>query len=174
MTPKKKLMLVIDADIAHSTGKSDHPVSSNCRNFLEAVRENGHKLIMTKEIRDEWNRHQSNYSTRWRALMVSRKQVNMIRIDENKKTESDLPNWGLTDKQEKIALKDCHLIDAALQSGKIVASGDNTARDVFSVASKKEKKLRTLIWVNPKDGKTELANWIKGLENQRKEWFLYN
>lgn len=166
--------MVIDADIAHSAGESDHPISSNCRNFLEAVKENGHQLVMTKEIRDEWNRHRSVYSTRWSVLMVSRKQVKMIRIDENKKTESDLPNWGLTDKQKKIALKDCRLIDAALQSGKIVASGDKKARDVFSIASEKEKKLRTLIWVNPKEGKTELTNWIKGLENQQKEWFLYN
>jgi len=165
-------MLVIDADIAHSAGESDHPVSGNCRNFLEAVRENGHKLIMTKEIRDEWNRHQSNYSTRWRALMVSRKQVNMIRIGKNEKTESDLPNWGLTDKQERIALKDCHLIDAALKSGKIVASGDNTARDVFSVASENKTMLKSLIWVNPKDGETEITNWIKGLGNPQKKWSL--
>ncbi len=171
MSAKKKLRLVIDADVAHSAGETQHPDSSNCRKFLESVRDNKHVFVMTDAIREEWNRHQSRYTRRWRKLMISRGLFENIRIDDKEKTESKLADFGLTDKQEKIALKDCLLIDAALKSDKIVASADDRARNVFSVAAVKAKILKNLIWVNPKKIAAELIVWLEGGKSS-KTWLL--
>ncbi len=165
-------MMVIDADIARAAGETVHPVSGNCRNFLEAVKNNGHILVMTHEICDEWNRHQSNFSRCWRKYMVSRKQFRMLKIQKNEKSERELPALGLTDKQEKIALKDCHLVDAAIKSGKTIASGDDEAKYVFSVASEKKIILKDLIWVNPKTMGTVLTGWLENKNRPEKRWFL--
>ena len=35
--------LVIDADVVHSAGETEHPVSSACRRFLETVLDVGHQ-----------------------------------------------------------------------------------------------------------------------------------
>lgn len=168
---KKTFRLVIDADIAHSAGESQHPDSSNCRKFLESVHDNKHILIMTGAIREEWNRHQSRYSRRWRKLMFSRGQFEIVRIDENEKIEKILSDFGLTETQEKIALKDSHLIDTAVKSDKIIASADDTARNVFSIAAIKAKILKNLIWVNPKKIASELTVWLEGGKTE-KEWQL--
>lgn len=164
---------MIDADVAHSAGETQHPDSSNCRKFLESVSNNQHILVMTEAIREEWNRHQSRYSRRWRKLMFSRGRFEIVRIDEKEKIERRLPDFGLTDKQEKIALKDCHLIDAALKTDKIIASSDKRARDVFSIAAVKAKILKPLTWVNPKTMAAELIVWLEGGKSS-KIWLLYN
>ena len=37
MTNQGSRRLVIDADVVHSAGETEHPVSSACRRFLETV-----------------------------------------------------------------------------------------------------------------------------------------
>jgi len=165
---KKKHKLVIDADVARSASERQHPDSSNCRKVLESVRDNKHFLVMTHEIRKEWDRHQSAYTAIWLASMKARKQIAPVNIDEKDRIESKLSDFGLTDKQEKIALKDCHLIDAALKTDKIIASADDTARTVFSIACIKADRLKTLIWVNPKTMAAELIVWLEGKRKIRR------
>ena len=45
--------LVIDADVVHSAGETEHPVSSACRRFLETVLDVGHQVVMTDAIMAE-------------------------------------------------------------------------------------------------------------------------
>jgi hypothetical protein len=49
----KPLSLVIDADIARSSGFSEHPNSSSARILLENVRHNGHYAAMSPTLRAE-------------------------------------------------------------------------------------------------------------------------
>lgn len=44
--------LVIDADVAHSAGTSEHPVASASRVFLHTVYDFGYHVVMTEAIRE--------------------------------------------------------------------------------------------------------------------------
>jgi hypothetical protein len=53
--------LVIDASVARSSGDqgATYPTSVNCRDFLLAVLNICHQLVMTQDIKAEWDKHQS-------------------------------------------------------------------------------------------------------------------
>ena len=75
MPGKSGRRLVIDADVARSAGETKHPVSSACRQFLDAVTECRHRVVMTPEIQEEWRRHASRYTYRWLRRMFARRLV---------------------------------------------------------------------------------------------------
>jgi hypothetical protein len=105
--------------------------------------------------------------------MIARKQIFPIKIDEHERIESSLSDFGLTDKQEKNALKDCHLIDAALKTDKIIASADDRAKEIFSIAAIKAEIMQKLIWINPKKIAAELIVLLEGKSRIQNVWFLY-
>lgn len=186
---KKNLRLVIDADVLSGATEMQHPDSSNCRKFLESVRDNQHILVLTDKIIEEYKNNESKYSRRWRKDMYQKGLFEVFKINDNEKIERKLYKFDLIGDQKKTtvsekdyklmlekrkerALKDCHLIDAALKTDKIIASNDDKARDVFSIAAVKAKALRTLFWVNPKKIAAELIIWLEGKRKIQKEWFL--
>jgi len=65
--------LVIDASVARSSGGEDatYPTSVHCRDFLQAVLDICHKFVMTPDIKQEWDKHQSIFALRWRRRMVA-------------------------------------------------------------------------------------------------------
>jgi hypothetical protein len=67
--------VVIDASIARSAGESINSTSSNCRIFLETVMQEGYLLVMTREIKQEWDNHQSRFARTWLLSMVAKKKV---------------------------------------------------------------------------------------------------
>ncbi len=81
MAKARSRVLVIDASIARAAGDmSVDPKSRNCREFLLAVRDHGHRMATTEPIIAEWNRHQSNFARRWRTSMMARKKIKAIEI----------------------------------------------------------------------------------------------
>jgi hypothetical protein len=56
--------IVVDASVARSCGdsKAIHPLPIQCRDFLLAMKEYNHSVVMTKEIRTEWDKHQSRFA----------------------------------------------------------------------------------------------------------------
>lgn len=74
-TPK---CLVIDADIARAAGgeNAHDERSKNCRDFLDTMLETTkHKVVLTKAIQAEWNKHQSLSALTWRSTMIAQKRV---------------------------------------------------------------------------------------------------
>ena len=142
----RPISFIIDADIARSAGTTEHPISSGSRKLLENVALNGHVAAMCPNLRQEWRNHQSIFATKWLASMIAKKKVNFI------KPTQDIRNFiekNIVDcKNKEIALKDAHLLDAALKSDKIIASNDNTARAVFCELSKKNGSISTISWFN--------------------------
>jgi hypothetical protein len=67
--------LVIDANVARSSGETEHPASGKCREFLDATTEFGHRVVMTAEIQQEWRTHASRYASRWLTRMYARRRV---------------------------------------------------------------------------------------------------
>lgn len=75
---RKPKCLVIDADIARAAGKEStrDERSRNCRVFLQTMLfDTPHKVILTRDIRAEWNEHQSLMTLNWRSSMVAQKRI---------------------------------------------------------------------------------------------------
>lgn len=70
MRKKDSKQLVIDADVARSSGRetATYPRAVNCRDFLKEVRSQNHKVVMTRKISDEWKRNQSRFARRWAII----------------------------------------------------------------------------------------------------------
>jgi hypothetical protein len=162
--------LVIDASVAHAAGDKEG-ASINCRDFLMAVRDSCHRLVMTPEIYDEWQRRNdekgrkpSRFLLTWLAEMTAREKINVYAdiptYEElwNKIEETIDINQGV-----QAALKDFLLIKAALGTDKIIVSLDEKARKPFKIAAIQVNELKDIVWINP--DKIEEEKPIEWLEN---------
>ncbi|MBB1443024.1 hypothetical protein H5157_07380 [Pseudoalteromonas sp. SG43-3] len=106
----------------------------------------------------EWKKHRSLFARKWLASMIAQKKVKFIKPAENTNT---LIQKNLTDaKKIGIASKDAHLIDAALDTDKIIASNDNIARDVFCELSVNCGNIRSIKWFNSISDKSFLTTYL--------------
>ena len=115
--------LVIDADVVHSAGETEHPVSSACRKFLETVLVVGHRVVITDAILTEWHHHLSRYSRKWLTQMYGRKRV--CRIKKEKECDNNLRkriDAVVHRDQRAIVAKDVHLIEAAFATDQLITS----------------------------------------------------
>src|SRR6059058_625173 len=115
--------LVIDASIARAAGGTNatFPTSKHCRDLLLAVREICHHVVMTAEIREEWNRHQSVFARRWRVSMEARRKVsheNAVAPDAT--LRGKIGRAASTVNEREAMLKDCCLLEAAIATDQIV------------------------------------------------------
>ncbi len=145
---KRPRRLVIDADVVQSAGETDHPVSSACRKFLEAVLDVGHHVVMTDAINKEWHSHISKYSRKWRRRMWGSRRV--VRIDGERDDHlRKRIDKAVTQDKKEIVVKDIHLIEAAIATDWLVTSQDERARGTFGNAADAVRELRQIVWVNP-------------------------
>jgi len=154
--------LVIDASIARAAGRKDHPVSKACRDLLEAVLKICHRVVITREIGAEWDRHQSYFTVQWRSSMNARKKV--VRPDTlaNDVLRTGISTSSLTEEGREAALKDTHLVEAALATGLAVVSNDETARALFRKIAHEIGLLKPIVWVNPVREEERAIEWLKG------------
>jgi hypothetical protein len=143
--------LVIDASIARSSGGEDatYPTSKNCRDFLTATLDICHQIVMTADILEEWNAHQSRFARRWRVSMEARKKVYRLDCEADEALRHKIKQFVPADKHYEAMIKDCHLIEAAILTDKIIVSLDDIARDLFTTITVKVGEFRNLVWVNP-------------------------
>lgn len=162
--------LVIDASVARSSGGEDatYPTSVHCRDFLQAVLDICHKFVMTPDIKEEWDKHQSVFALRWRRRMVAKgKFVFLKEVSEDKELWDKIDLIAATDRQRADMFKDLRLLEAAIATDKTVISlDDNTARTFFSQAASEINALKEIVWVNP--DKVEEETPIEWLENGAK------
>jgi hypothetical protein len=79
--------------------------------------------------------------------MVARKQVCFV--THNGDIGNFISALKVNEKNKAIALKDCHIVDTALQNGKFVTSRDDNARAAFLSISELRPLVRGIAWVNP-------------------------
>ena len=129
---RKSLAPVRSHPITMAAGDiSMHPTSRSCREFLLAVLEICHHVVMTYPIKEEWDKHQSGFARRWRLSMVARKKLEVVQIEENYSLEEQFSQLAAHPRVLAIMDKDRHLIEAALASDKRVASLDDEVRTYF-------------------------------------------
>lgn len=142
----RNLSLIIDADIARSSGTTEHPVSSGSRAILDSVKNNKHKIVMCPLLFAEWKKHNSVFAKRWLSSMIAKKQVQFVKPNSN--TKEHIEEHILDEKIKAISIKDAHLIDAALHGDKIIASNDDNARNAFIIISGNYKCINEIVWFN--------------------------
>ena len=163
MAKRSSRRLVIDASVARSSGgpEATFPASKECRDFLIAVLTICHQVVMTAELTEEWNKHQSNFARTWRVSMVARKKLQRINPAQNSSLRARILESTAKKKDQKAVEKDFHLVEAALDADGIVVSLDETARRAFATAAGQVKELGVLVWANPTHESEECSDWLE-------------
>lgn len=153
--------IVVDASVAKAAGGvSEHPLPSACRRFLEAMRDGDHRLVMTSELRKEWDRHETVFARQWRAAMVSRKRLEVVRDSESAGIRDFLEQHEpLSDKDRAAMRKDVHLMEGALLTDRRIVSLDDTARALFSALPIAKEWTQGCMWANP-GRHSALGEWL--------------
>ena len=160
MAKQRPRQLVIDADIVNSASEAKYPISSTCRKFLDTVLDVGHHVVMTKAIREEWHRHMSRYSKRWRRRMWARKRVVKI-VGERDETLRGRIDASVSQDQQAMVAKDVHLVEAALATDRLITSQDERVRSALGTASNNVGELKKIVWVNPTQGDEKPIDWLR-------------
>lgn len=126
-----------------------------------AVRESPHRLVLTEAIRDEWNRHQSGFARDWRRSMFARRRVEALDVPADETFREQLDDAADSDRERAAMLKDAHLIEAAVATGRRVASLDDAIRGYYQQAAGKVPALRAVCWVNPEVEDEDAVGWLK-------------
>lgn len=156
--------LVIDASIARSSGDMGavHPTATITRDFLQAVLYLCHSAVMTPAIREEWDKHQSNFARKWRRAMVARKRLISLSPAERDDLRQKVNEEDISNAQKKAMIKDFHLIEAAIVSDRQIFALDDTARSLFCDASQNIPEIKNILWVNPSSDSINTMDWLKG------------
>ena len=167
MPAKVSRRLVIDASVARASGgeEATYPTSKHCRDLLQAVLTICHHVVLTPDITQEWNTHQSRFARLWRVSMVARKKIYHADIAIDQELHRKIQSSTVSARAQEAMRKDLLLITAALHTDKMVVSLDDTARAYFAAASKAVGEIRNIVWVNP--GITDEAA-LKWLQNGAK------
>ncbi|MFB2881440.1 hypothetical protein [Floridanema aerugineum] len=162
MAKKVSKRLVIDACVAGAAGEKDAGTSKHCRDFLIAVLDNSHRVVMTPDIRKEWRKHQSNFSRKWYLNMQRKNQLERIsRIEINAQLWTGVEACTEFDNQREEMVKDLRLIEAALVTDKIIVSLDKEVRKLFHQAAEQVEELRKIVWVDPAKSEEQAISWLE-------------
>jgi hypothetical protein len=171
MAKKASRRLVIDTSVARAAGteESTHPTGRNCREFLKAVLRVCHRLVMTGDLAEEWAKHQSSFTRKWRVQMFARKKQVSLETPPDASLDDVIGKLDVTHAERERMRKDCLLIEAALGSDKSVVSLEESVRELFAAASKTVRRLRQIVWVNPDRNQDQPVQWLQqGAEPERK------
>ena len=174
-TPK---CLVIDADIARATGggNTQREPSKTCRVFMDTMlNHTQHKVVLSRAIQEEWNKHQSISTLTWRSTMIAQKRVCYIKAPADDGLRLKVEQCAATENKRKAMLKDIHLIEAAFQADRIVLSMDEIVRHCFQEITDRIRALKRIAWVNPYKSEETPIDWLKnGAELERERLLGYH
>ncbi len=163
MSAKVSKRLVIDASVARASGGKDaiYPTSKNCRDFLQAVLEICHHLVMTPHIRNEWKNHESKFAKSWLAMVARKKLEYCPDFSASDELWKKIEGITANDKELEAMLKDFCLIAAALATDKTVISLDDKVRALFDRVAERVGELRNVVWVNPDKLEEQPIEWLR-------------
>lgn len=164
MRSKDLKRLVVNASVARAAGGkgATASVSINCTEFLETFRDEcPHHIVMTPELSEEWNAHQSNFAARWLKSMIARKRFDYITPPQDTALSDKIGMAATRERDIEALRKDFHLLHAALATDQTVISLDETIRHLFAHASEQVGEIRNIIWVNPDKVEEQPIAWLR-------------
>jgi hypothetical protein len=115
---------------------------------------------MTTQVYDEWKRHESAFAKTWRTSMVARRKLYKGEAGTAQSLRDRVSGTAQNDNQRQQMMKDMHLVEAALMTDNCIASLDESARSLFSVAMAQVSELSSLDWLNPETKFDEVVEWF--------------
>ena len=157
--------LVVNASVALAAGGKGAiaSVSIKCTEFLETFRDEcPHHIVMTPELSEEWDAHQSNFAARWLKSMIARKRFDYITPPQDTALSDKIDATTTRERDIAALRKDFHLLQAALATDQTIISLDETIRQLFKQASQQVSEIRNIIWVNPdKSTEEQSITWLQ-------------
>ena len=185
MAKKESRRLVIDASVARSATLSDNPTSNACREFLQAIFDVCHKIVLTAEIYREWDhnalqirspadRRRARFLVDWMLAMARRKggKILRTRVARDEELRNKINHLGLPEQSRQEIAEDLHLVEAALASDSIVVSRDDSARALLQSITGSCPELAKVVWCNPVDLREEALQWLETGARSVKVWQL--
>lgn len=117
-------------------------------------------MILTPEIREEWNRHQSQFARTWRVSMMARKKVVLTTTPRDAALRAQVIRHAADEPSRAAMLKDCCLVEGALAADGAVISLDERVRTLFGTISPQVRQIAPIIWVNPTLAGEEVEAWL--------------
>lgn len=170
MTKFKIRLIVIDADIARSSGETEHPVSQCSRQCLEQIQKSSLIVAMCLELQAEWRKHKSRYASLWYTTMVKRGRTRTISLTH------PLLNWDdvtiISQEQKPIAQKDEHLVRLALSVNEchFIASNDDKSRKIFATIHSEHIRKELAWFVPTKSIESEMQQLFGGHTDKPTSW----
>lgn len=134
--------------------------------FLQTMRDVEDQVVVTPEIRAEWEQHWSRFFRTWLRSMYGRKQVATLEAPPDKAMRQRLGGLGLAERQVFEARKDAHLIEAARVADRVVCSFDVHACNCFRRLAVLVNWVGDIAWIDPERDAEELLSWLKS----RRAW----
>ena len=156
--------LVVNASVARAASGEEATalVSINCTEFLETFRDEcRHHIVMTPELSEEWNAHQSIFTATWLKSMIARRRFDYVEPLVNRVLREKIEKTATHEKQIEAMRKDFHLLEAARETDQTIISLDETARGCFARATQHVNEIRHIVWVNPVCTEEEPLVWIQ-------------
>lgn len=94
--------------------------------------------------------------------MYARKKIVRSETPPNDALRTGIRTSSLTPEEREAALKDVHLIEAALAADHTVISNDETARSLFRSITQEVGLLKMVVWVNPVRPEEHAIEWLEG------------
>ena len=145
MTRKKPRELVVDACVAMAAGESEKPLSSACRVLLRHILEICHHVVLDRNLSDEWGRHQSRFTRKWRLAMAARQKP--LRVIVPKATGLNLEDFP--EDARAAVEKDLHVLETALASGRELVTSDDALFRALGAIRAGEKLRDRITWHHP-------------------------
>lgn len=166
MAIKSRKRLVVDTCILRSAGDNEVAESIACRKALEAILNICHSIVLNNEIKTEYDKHRSNYSSLWLFAMNNKEKIIKAALDATKKKEFDKKiNDALddvTDKSIRDAIrKDLPFYNAALSTDKIILSRDDKMDKNYTTCLGAIPEIQSVTWKNPCKDKEGYIEWLR-------------
>ncbi|MCC6394460.1 MAG: hypothetical protein IT167_27945 [Bryobacterales bacterium] len=153
MSERKSKRLVIDACVVRAAGDKEQGISSKCRRFLDETLRICDRMVMTPKLRQEWNKHQSLFATKWRASMIARKKMVPIQDSGDVTLLIEVQDAAESGAGRREMTKDIHLMEAALATDHIVVTIERDSFARFERIKAKVPRLAGVQVFNPTSGK---------------------
>ncbi len=164
MPSRTSRALVVDASVARSSGgeEATYPTSKNCRDCLKTILALSHRVVMSKPISDEWNKHKSNFARTWLVSMTAKKRILRIEAEPiDTAIRLKVPKTTESPKEIEAMLKDIHLIEAALATDSTVIALDEIVRALFGTACQTIGQMKSIVWINPDKPEEQILLWLE-------------
>jgi hypothetical protein len=182
---KASRRLVIDASVARSATSSDNPTSNASREFLQAILDVCHKIVLTPELHKEWDfnalqirspadRKRTRFLTDWMLAMARRKGGKILRprIPRDEALRNKINHLGLPEQSRQEISEDLHLIEAALASDSVVVSRDDSVRALLQSITSSCPEFSKVVWCNPVELGKDGLEWLHEGARSVKAWQL--